>query len=706
MENELTPFTSDEPKTTTKGNADVRALIGLTILICLMLLYTQVCSAQANTIKSVTSGDWNTGSTWSSNTPPKAGENVQIVDGHKVSLSGMATCANLELIPPANSAKIDEKSELVLESGAVLITGTLTLNSKNERRYASLVNNGATVTAATLSIGRGSILENAAGKVSVKGNITNNGDITTTIGLLEIGGAYSGSGIFTEGNGTVTFNGTAATGQTVTTLPYYNLKLAGNNPKAPTANLTISGDLEISPGTTLNAGNYSHSITGDIRNNGTLTSQATSLTIGGDMINTGAISAGSATYTIAGDWNNAGTFTAATSTIVLKGNRLQQVSGNNTFYNFSFAGTAQAQLQQDITIVNTISVTNSHLNTLENTIWLGTNAALATLETDASHIIGTVQTSRTLAPAVEENFGKIGLTLTRNNINPGQITVERLTGVTTEITNGTESVTRQYNITRTDTTSDITALSMTMDLEFLPNELQSKPLGDFKLYNKGKNKEALPVPSSIVDQRTLRHTNSSSFGTYTLARPIMPLPVELMSFKARRKDQVVVLEWKTASENDNRGFEVQLSTDGQTFESLGFVESKSPESRIVQQYSFTDSNPARRQVTYYRLKQLDFSGKFSYSKIQAVSADNSLLIVQASPNPFKDHITFAFEAPAVEVTLTDLNGKPVLTENLTLQHRTPDGYFSLNTSRVKATGMYMLTIKSSDRIYRTKLLKQ
>ncbi|MER2999380.1 T9SS type A sorting domain-containing protein [Pontibacter populi] len=706
MENELTPYPSDEPKTTTKGNADVRTLIGLTILICLMLLYTQVCSAQANTVKTVQNGEWNTGSTWSSNTPPKVGENVQIVDGHKITLTGTASCANLDLIPPVNSSKIDEKSELVLESGATLTTGTLTLNSKNERRYASLINMGATVTAAALTIGRGSILNNNTGKVAVKGNISNNGDITTTAGLLELGGSYGGTGIFTEGIGTVTLNGIATTGQTIPSLPYYNLNLAGNNTKTPSANLTITGDLEISSGTTLNAGNYSHTITGDIRNNGTLTTQATTITAGGDMQNSGTITAGNATYTIAGNWNNTGTFNAATSTIALQGNTLQQISGNNTFYNFSFAGTAQAQLQQDITIVNNISVNNSHLNTGANTVWLGPNAALATLETDASHIIGTVQTSRTLAPTVEEDFGKIGLRLTRNNVDPGQVTVERLTGVTTIISDGTESVTRQYNITRTDTTSDITALSMTMDLEFLPNELNSKPLGDYKLYNKGKNQEAFPVPSSIIDQRTMRHTSSNRFGTYTLAPPIMPLPVELMWFKAKRQDQVVVLEWQTASERDNMGFEVQLSADGRTFETLAFVESKSPNSSMVQQYRYVYINPTRRQVAYYRLKQLDYSGKFSYSKIQVVNADNSTFIVQASPNPFKDHIKFAFEAPTVEVTLTDLNGREVLSQNLTLHNRTADGYFRLNTSQVKTSGMYMLTIKTPETVHRTKLLKQ
>ncbi|NDK56770.1 T9SS type A sorting domain-containing protein [Pontibacter fetidus] len=710
MKKDLLPFPSDTPQQTRSiVSAEVSILIRLTILIILMLFFSEVCNAQATqTIRSARSGDWSATTTWAGGNIPKAGDNVQLVDGHKITLNGSANCANLELIPPANSDKVDEKTELIVGAAAILTTGILNLNSKNDRRFASLVNNGAAIKAATLLIGKGSIITNTAGSVTISGNITNDGDITTAAALLEIGGTYGGAGIFTAGTGTVNFTGSAAGGQTIVPLSYYHLQLSGNNTKTAVSSLAVSGDLLINAGTTFRAGAYAHTITGDIRNNGTLiseTAQASRLTITGDMVNVGTTSAGTATYYISGDWANSGTFQAGTSTIVLQGNTLQQLSGNNTFYNFTFAGTAGGQLLQDITIANSISVNNSYLNTGANTVWLGTNAGFTTLETDQAHVIGTVKTSRTLTTSMPEDFGKIGLTLTRNNIDPGMITVERLTGVTTTIADGTESVTRQYNISRAGI-NDITALSMTMDLEFLPNELKSKPLNEYKLYNKGQNVSATQVPSSATSQTTMRHTNSNRFGTFTLAPPITPLPVELVWFKANRQEQVVQLQWKTASELNNEGFEVQTSIDGRTFTTIAFIPSKSPNSHVAQVYSYTDSQAKRNQLTYYRLKQVDFSGEVSYSKTAAISAATTPFIVQATPNPFTDYLQFAFEATIVQVTLTDMHGKPVLTKTLTQQDKTQDGYFKLSTSQLEDSGIYVLTLQAPDKLYRTKLLKQ
>ncbi|MBC5776024.1 T9SS type A sorting domain-containing protein [Pontibacter sp. KCTC 32443] len=706
METELVPHTSDEQKISSKRNADVRTLIGLTILICLMLLYSQLCSAQV--IRSAASGPWNSASTWAGGTIPQASSSVQLLDGHVVTISNSVSCNSIEVVPPPNNDKNFTKTELVLASGASLTASTLHLNSKNDRRYTSLINNGATITVTSLTIGNGSVVENIAGKIAVTGNTTNDGNLVFNTSVLEIGGTYSGTGIFTKGTGTVKYTGSTVSGQSIAPLAYHHLQLAGNNTKTAAGAFTVSGNLQVEPNTTLRAGLYNHSITGDILNNGTLaseTAQATSITIGGDMVNTGTTSAGAATYYVSGDWANAGTLQAGTSTIVLQGNTLQQISGNNTFYNLQFTGTAQAQMLQDITITNGISVTQSHLVTGTNTLWLGNNAALVTPETDAAHIIGTVQTSRTLAPAITEDFGKIGLTLSRNNVDPGVITVERLTGVTTTITDGTESVTRQYNISRSDT-NDITALAMNMEMTFLPNELKSKPLNEYKLYNKGQNQEAMPVQSTAVSTNTMRHTNSNRFGTFTLAPPIMPMPVELVWFKAHRQDRVITLQWKTASEQDNKGFEVQVSADGYTYNTIGFVPSKSPDSKVAQGYSFTHNNPISNRINYYRLKQLDYSGEVSYSRTNMVDAASATFTFQVSPNPFKDYVLFASDATTVQVTMTDLNGKPVLSQNLSVQDITAEGYFKLNTGNLATSGLYFLTIQTPEQVYRTKLLKQ
>lgn len=696
---------ASKPRKTTKlVDAEVSTLIRLTILICIMLLITHICSAQ---IKSLKSGLWTSPSTWVGGVVPQSGSAVEIAEGHQVTINTAVSCSTLELIPPPNNDKDFFKSELILENGSALTANSIYLNSKTDRRYASLINNGAIIALSSLSIGKGSIVENLAGTITVSNTLLNEGSLTTNAAILKVGGTFSGAGTFTKGNGIVEYTSSAT--QNIANIAYHHLQLSGNNTKSPVANLSVSGNLQIASGTTFKPGIYTHSITGDVRNNGTLISETTqpaSITIGGSLINNGTTSAGAATYYINGHWNNAGTFQAGTSTIVLQGSTLQQISGNNTFYNLQFTGSAQAQLLQDVSITNSFAISNSHLQTGANALLLGTAAAITSSETDAAHVIGSVRTSRTLTPAQSESFGNIGLTLTRNEVDPGVITVERVTGVTTEISSGKTSVTRQYNISRSGT-NDISALSLTMDLTFLPTELEKKPLDEFELYNKGQDQAATPVASTIVNQSTMRHTNSNRFGTYTLApASITPLPVELVWFKVSLQNQVAVLQWRTASEQDNSGFEVQVSLDGNSYRTLAFIPSKSPDSRVEQQYSFTDSNPDRSQKTYYRLKQIDYSGKISYSKTQVINFINTPFIVQAVPNPFKEFIKFTFNAPTVQVTLTDLNGKPVLQQHLSEQDRTEDGYFKLNTTTLNSKSIYLLTIQTADQVHKTKLLKQ
>lgn len=111
------------------------------------------------------------------------------------------------------------------------------------------------------------------------------------------------------------------------------------------------------------------------------------------------------------------------------------------------------------------------------------------------------------------------------------------------------------------------------------------------------------------------------------------LPVELTSFVASQKQTTVLLEWESASENNNRGFHVQKSTDGQNWNSLGFVEGKGT-SHSGNSYFFEDVQPQNGE-NYYRLKQEDFDGGWEYSKIVVANFrnDDSAPVLSLFPNP-------------------------------------------------------------------------
>lgn len=110
------------------------------------------------------------------------------------------------------------------------------------------------------------------------------------------------------------------------------------------------------------------------------------------------------------------------------------------------------------------------------------------------------------------------------------------------------------------------------------------------------------------------------------------LPVDLILFEARiEDDEFVVLNWTTAMELNNRGFEVLRSNSGTDWEVLGFV-SGAGNSTSLLHYSFRDYSPLYGK-TYYQLRQLDMNGDISYSEIRKVQLNYTKGEILIYPNP-------------------------------------------------------------------------
>jgi hypothetical protein len=102
---------------------------------------------------------------------------------------------------------------------------------------------------------------------------------------------------------------------------------------------------------------------------------------------------------------------------------------------------------------------------------------------------------------------------------------------------------------------------------------------------------------------------------------MLPLPVELVFFSAHKtSNDDVQLTWQTASEENNNYFDVEHSINGTTFKKIGTV-AGAGNSTTTLNYNFYDEQPAYG-INYYRLKQTDYNGNFSYSGIQAVALKN------------------------------------------------------------------------------------
>ncbi|HET6995187.1 MAG TPA: choice-of-anchor tandem repeat GloVer-containing protein, partial [Chitinophagaceae bacterium] len=142
------------------------------------------------------------------------------------------------------------------------------------------------------------------------------------------------------------------------------------------------------------------------------------------------------------------------------------------------------------------------------------------------------------------------------------------------------------------------------------------------------------------------------------------LPVDLVFFKADKKEQTVLLAWKTAQEQKSDRFEIERSADGNSFHLIGTV-AASGNTSMVTSYSFTDHQPLDG-INYYRLKQIDIDGLFAYSKI--VSADfGKAGKLTVFPNPASDrlHVRWPQDGNFTLIRIINSTGQVVLQKNAT-----------------------------------------
>ncbi|MFZ1692870.1 MAG: hypothetical protein WAT74_06730, partial [Flavobacteriales bacterium] len=118
----------------------------------------------------------------------------------------------------------------------------------------------------------------------------------------------------------------------------------------------------------------------------------------------------------------------------------------------------------------------------------------------------------------------------------------------------------------------------------------------------------------------------------------LPLPVELLSFSARRNSVAEVrLDWVTATEMNNAGFELWRLIEGEdAFTQVAWLDGHGTTQQLTS-YEHADGNPTDR-VSYYRLKQVDITGHSTWSDVVAVEGARVAVRVIAYPNPARDHM--------------------------------------------------------------------
>lgn len=405
---------------------------------------------------------------------------------------------------------------------------------------------------------------------------------------------------------------------------------------------------------------------------------------------------------------NEGTFEARTGTLRLSGTSAQSIfsSAVPSLYNFTVDNPAGVSLEVSLSIANTLQLDNGVVSaTTSNRIVLGNNG-VSNIGSASSFIDGPMR--KTVASASVQSI----------NIPVGRGSAYRPIILNVQHTNST-SVDYDFEVSSTAAEDYGYTLPVGIDrVSYVRSFLVSRsPVANLSSaditlhYDMDDGVSDYANLRVVVDDGagawrdlggagTANGTGSitsgsiSGFSTvFGLANAIPgsnPLPVSWLSFKAGKVDDDVQLEWRTASETNSNYFEIERSNDGLSFKGIGVIEAAG-NSNTIQTYSFTDSDPLAG-INYYRLRQVDYDGSFSYSAIAYVKF-SQVQHLAAWPNPTADgiiHLTSGQnEFNGDVLAVMDTQGRKI--EGYAISQQSAGLQISLPTTL--SAGMYLLVLQ-------------
>ena len=198
-----------------------------------------------------------------------------------------------------------------------------------------------------------------------------------------------------------------------------------------------------------------------------------------------------------------------------------------------------------------------------------------------------------------------------------------------------------------------------------------------------------PKTATVVNNSgiTGNQNNDGAF-PYAVTYGSAPLPVRWLHFEAQANGKDARLSWSTATEQNNKGFVIERSGDARQWTNIGFVNSKAEggNSNGPLHYESVDAGLASG-THYYRLKQVDHDGAFSYSDVRTVIIGKGALSLY--PNPATDIVTVSGLEGSAQVEVYDVTGRQMMSLILT------PGAYTINMKQL-IEGIYEVVILDAD----------
>lgn len=440
-----------------------------------------------------------------------------------------------------------------------------------------------------------------------------------------------------------------------------------------------AADITINSGASITLSDNTLTVYGDLTNNGDIVADggiiaftAGNHTVTGTNTFTDVNNAGNVTFnstnTIKGNINNIGTING---NIELKNTDKQQsITGNGTYGSVTVDNASGVTINSDITINGDLTLKSGLVTVPDNKILTFGTSASANSKNANAYVIGKMK-----------KFGSSSFTFpTGDNDHRAMVQIIPI-GASSESwftasysstgnedlanENKVEGLVRVSSIDMWDIHGDdgngnsqksqIKLFWDDAERSGITNDLSKLVVAHYT----GSRWEIIRQDKS--DDGWILSREVTSYSPFTFGSTVEeehPLPVTFAAFTGRQDGNSIVLEWATMSEHNNDYFEIERSTDGVNYVTIGYVDGAgNSNSRI--DYTFSDNAPEQGRL-YYRLSQVDFDGTREYAdKVVTMTFANNKLAVSIVPNPTSGMFTLQNCGNSGQLVIMTQNGMVV-----------------------------------------------
>ena len=433
---------------------------------------------------------------------------------------------------------------------------------------------------------------------------------------------------------------------------------------------------------------------------GTLTNMADADWVSSSAYNTW-LNTNSSAWATAANWSS-GSIPSSDDNIGIydySGGTSPVVSGTPTVSNIFIGSSADLSLSSGITVNNNLLLYGD-IDLIDDVLTIASTGYLYEEGGVITGSAGYISNTQTLNNNSSKNVGGLGAVIT-TSANMGSTTIERYHIAYSNATTGDKNIKRYYKITPTTNTG----LNATLVFHYEDSELNANTEANLILYKSIDNGVTWTEEGGSLNttDNTITLSSIDGFSWWTAAESGKTLPITLLDFSAFCNDDNIELNWTTASESNNSHFEIQQSDNAIDFETIGKLNG-AINSNVIRNYSYIDYSN-NKEFKYYRLKQVDLDGKYSFSRIITNNCnETNIAKVRIYPNPFNDKITILFDNVIkgnVNIVIKNITGTVIFEESI----NNNKSILELDIKNKLSAGIYFITITNNNNTVIHKIVK-